>query len=143
VCVDKNISGNKKRGGRGNPPESGGGGYDKYAALHPGYSPPDFSAYEEIRATWNYTGYGVTLPECRVLPTNMTYREREIVSRALSMFTVENIRDAIKNYMWMCLNPDKVRVPLNFLNMFNFLEKAIESFFQLDTFDRAYVKKGA
>jgi hypothetical protein len=142
VCVDKNISENKKQGGRGNPPESGGGGYGKYAALHPGYSPPDFNAYEEIRAAWNQTLLGVTLPQCRVLPVNMTYEQRETVSRALSMFSVEEIINAIENYIWMRMpeNGEKVTVCLRFLNMFNFLEKALESFFRDDIFNETYNK---
>jgi hypothetical protein len=67
-------------------------------------------------------------------------RQCEILASAMAFYSTEEITDAIVNYKWMRKNPDKVRIPLKFADMFNFLEKGLPSFFDMDTFDNNYLK---
>ena len=117
--------------------------YDRYAALHPGQSPPEYGSlngrYETIRKAWNYTGYGVKLPECRLILPNLNARQREILRVALENYTDGEITAAIKNYMWTVKFPEKSRITLNYANMFNFLEKALPAFSDEKVFQEFYV----
>jgi hypothetical protein len=114
--------------------------YDKYAALHPGQSPPAADDFEAIRRKWNTPEDGIKLPECRTLSTNLNYREREILSKALREQGREAILNAISNYFWMKQYPDCVRICLSYTSLFTFLEKAVGVFCDDDVFDSEYVK---
>ena len=118
------------------PPE-----YDRFAALHPGQPPLDQNAYEKIRQTWNSHEYGVKLPECRVLLTNLNTKQREIVCAARRDYSVEEIINAIENYFWMKQSPEEVRLVLTFRDMFSFLETALPTFSDDKICEEAYAKK--
>jgi hypothetical protein len=125
-----------------NPPEIGDEdrGFDKNAELHPGQSPPFGDDYETIRKTWNTPYQGVKLPECRFILTNLNIRQREILGIALRHYKTGEIVNAVENYLWMRKNTDKVRVCLQYADMFNFLEKGLPSFSEDGTFNSAYLK---
>jgi hypothetical protein len=102
-----------------------------------------------ILMAWNktYPGGGgvereVNLPECRLLPFNFNARQSEIFARALLQYSAEEIINAIKNYVWMTGNPEKVRLVLAYGSIFNFLEKALPSFVKDDVFDNSYSLRG-
>jgi hypothetical protein len=114
--------------------------YDREAALHPGRASPDRSAYETICSTWNTPVKGVKLPACRVLAPNLTSREREILQRALRDYQAAEIVNGIKNYLWVNLNPGKVRICLKYGGLFAFLEKALPTFVEDSVFDNTYLK---
>jgi hypothetical protein len=102
--------------------------------------PPRQNDYEIIRAAWNSQKYGANLPECRYLAVNLDSRRSEILSAALATYPVGDIENAIKNYMWMRVNLDKVSVCLRFADMFNFLEKALPAFSKDGVFNETYLK---
>jgi hypothetical protein len=126
--------------GQSPPADNAAAGYDRYAALHPGQSPPAADDFEAVRRKWNTPDDGIKLPECRTLSINLNYREREILSRALRDYGREAILDAIDNYFWMKQHPDRVRTDLGYTSLFTFLEKAVESFREVESFDITYVK---
>jgi hypothetical protein len=125
------------------PPENDkpGGGYDKYSALHPGQSPPNANLYEIIRQAWNTTEHGAQLPPCRLILPNLNAGQRDVLCAALNSYEVDEIVNAIENYMWMRLHPEKMRITLTYGNMFSFLEKALPAFVNDTVFSDSYRKK--
>jgi hypothetical protein len=112
--------------------------FDKYAALHPAFSPPNEDFYEKIRAAWNE--YPV-LPQCRDILINLNAEKSSILSKAIKTYEVSEIINAIENYCWMVKNPQKVKQVLRYSNMFSFLEKALPVFSVDRVFGSQYVKE--
>lgn len=125
------------------PPEDspGGNSLPEESAKAGGNPPfPEKNAYEIIRAAWNSRQYGAFLPECRLLEVNLDIRRRDILARTLAQYSVSDIVNAIKNYMWMQVNREKVNICPCFSDMFNFLDKAVQSFFEDPVFNSTYLK---
>jgi hypothetical protein len=99
----------------------------------------DFAkAYSLIVEKWNETSY--LGKERKTIAANLTVPEQEAVRKALSLYKLSEILNAIDNYIYMYERPEKFRTKLTYGNVFNFLFKALPTFADDETFTHQYFK---
>jgi hypothetical protein len=100
----------------------------------------DFAqAYSSIVEKWNETP--LLGRERKTIVFNLTIPDQEAVRKALSLYSLVEIRNAIDNYIYMFERPDIFRAKLTYGNVFNFLNKALPTFAEDVTFRNNYYKQ--
>jgi hypothetical protein len=99
----------------------------------------DFArAYGEIIGKWNETPFLGRERKRTVL--NLSVAEQEALRKALSLYRLKEILNAVDNYIYMYERPDKFRTKLSYGSVFNFLNKALGTFVEDETFRHQYYK---
>jgi hypothetical protein len=100
----------------------------------------DFAqAYSSIVEKWNETP--LLGRERKTTVFHLTIPDQEAVRKALSLYSLAEVRNAIDNYIYMFERPDIFRAKLTYGTVFNFLNKALTTFAEDVTFRNNYYKQ--